>query len=149
MKNYIEVLKMAVEKEVEAYTFYKEAADKVDNNILKSTFKELAEEEKKHEQLLKSYFEKSADAMKFDETIDYHNLEIIEKKPLTTSISFKSAIALAVKKEQQAMEMYQQFADASEEDAQKQVFLELVKMEQGHKTRLEEIYSNEAFAEVW
>jgi len=149
VKDYKEILKMAVENEVEAHEFYKDAAEKVENNVLKSTFTELAEEEKKHEHILKSYFEKSADAMKFDETKDYHIAETVEKQPLTTSMSFKDAIALAMKKEQEAMEMYQQFAEASEEDTQKQTFLELVKMEQGHKTRLEDIYNNAAFVEVW
>lgn len=149
MKNYKEILKMAVENEVEAHEFYKDAAEKVENNVLKSTFSELAGEEKKHEQTLKSYFEKSADEMKFDETKDYHIAETVEKQPLTTNMSFKDAMALAMKKEQEAMEMYQQFADASEDDAQKQTFLELAKMEQGHKTRLEDIYNNAAFAEVW
>lgn len=149
MKNYKEILKMAVENEVEAHEFYKDAANKVENKVLKNTFQELADEEKKHEHLLKAYFEKSADMMKFDETKDYHIAETVESQPLTTNMSFKDAIALAMKKEQEAMEMYQQFAEASEEEAQKETFLELVKMERGHKTRLEDIYNNAAFAEVW
>ena len=149
MKNYKEILKMAVENEVEAHDFYKDAASKTDNTVLKNTFEELAGEEKKHKQLLESYLEKNVDSMKFDETKDFHVAEGVEKQKLTTEMNFKDAIALAMKKEQGAMEMYQQFADASEDDAQKQTFQELVKMEQGHKTRLEEIYTNAAFAEVW
>lgn len=50
---------------------------------------------------------------------------------------------------QEAMEMYQQFADASEGAKQKETFLELAKMEKGHKVRLEGIYTDIAFTEVW
>ena len=64
-------------------------------------------------------------------------------------MAFKDAIALAMKKEQEAMEMYQQFADASEGAKQKETFLELAKMEKGHKVRLEGIYTDIAFIEVW
>ncbi|SDY45945.1 ferritin-like domain-containing protein [Tindallia californiensis] len=149
MKNYKEILKMAVENEVEAHEFYKDAAEKIEDKTLKSTFKELAEEEKKHEMILKSYFDKKQDEMKFDETKDYKVAETVEEQKLSTDMSFKDAIALAMKKEQEAMDMYQQFANASEEEQQKQTFLELVKMEKGHKTRLEDIYTNAAFAEVW
>lgn len=140
---------MAVENEVEAHEFYKDAAEKIEDKTLKSTFKELAEEEKKHEMILKSYFDKKQDEMKFDETKDYKVAETVEEQKLSTDMSFKDAIALAMKKEQEAMDMYQQFANASEEEQQKQTFLELVKMEKGHKTRLEDIYTNAAFAEVW
>ncbi|WP_350343147.1 ferritin family protein [Proteinivorax tanatarense] len=149
MENYKDILKMAVENEVEAYEFYKDAASKVTDKNLKSTFEELAEEETKHKVLLEDYLKNDLKNMSFKENKDYQISETVEEKALSTSMNFKDAIALAMKKEEEAMNMYKQFAEASDDDKQRKTFEELVKMEQQHKTRLEDIYVNAAYTEVW
>ena len=150
MKNYKEILKMAVGNEVEAYEFYRDAAAKMKDPAMKNTFMELADEESGHKVLLEGYLSNEMKDMKFSEEKDYKVAETVEApQALSTDMAFKDAIALAMKKEQEAMEMYQQFADASEGAKQKETFLELAKMEKGHKVRLEDIYTNIAFIEVW
>ncbi len=53
------------------------------------------------------------------------------------------------KKELEAMQLYTQLATRSADPEQKRVFTELASMERGHKARLEDIYTNMAFPEVW
>ncbi|NLD05340.1 MAG: ferritin family protein [Synergistaceae bacterium] len=150
MKNYKEILKMAICNEVEAYEFYRDAAAKMKDPARKKIFQELAEEEAGHKALLEGFLNNEMKDMKFNEEKDYKVAETVEApQVLSTDMPFKDAVALAMKKEQEAMEMYQQFADASEETKQKETFLELVKMERGHKVRLEGIYTDIAFIEVW
>ncbi len=150
MKNYKEILKMAVENEVEAYEFYRDAAAKMKDPAMKKTFLELADEESGHKTLLEGYLSNEMKEMKFNDETDYKVAETVEApQTLSTDMAFKDAIALAMKKEQEAMEMYQQFADASAEAKQRETFLELAKMEKGHKVRLEEIYTDVAFVEIW
>lgn len=141
---------MAVKNEVEAFEFYRDAAAKMKDPAMKKTFQELADEESGHKALLEGYLSNEIKDMKFNEEKDYKVAETVEApQTLSTDMAFKDAIALAMKKEQEAMEMYQMFADASEETQQKTTFLELVKMEKGHKVRLEDIYTNIAFVEIW
>jgi len=149
MKTYEDILAMAVKNEVEAHEFYKAAAEKVQDKNLQKTFEDLAKEETKHKVLLQGYLDNDIKTMKFKENKDFQLSETVEEKTLSTDMSFKDAIALAMKKEEEAMNMYRQFAEASEGEKQKETFVELVKMEQQHKTRLEDIYSNAAFVEVW
>ena len=150
MKNYKEILKMAVGNEVEAFEFYRDAAAKMKDPAMKKTFQELADEESGHKVLLEGFLSNEMKDMKFSDEKDYKVAETVEApQTLSTDMAFKDAIALAMKKEQEAMEMYQQFADASEEAKQKETFLELAKMEKGHKVRLEGIYTDMAFIEVW
>lgn len=150
MKNYKEILKMAVGNEVEAFEFYRDAAAKMKDPAMKKTFQELADEESGHKVLLEGFLSNEMKDMKFSDEKDYKVAETVEApQTLSTDMAFKDAIALAMKKEQEAMEMYQQFADASEEAKQKETFLELAKMEKGHKVRLEGIYTDIAFIEVW
>lgn len=149
MKTYKEILAMAVENEVEAHEFYKAAAEKIQDKNLKRTFEDLAAEETKHKLLLEGYLKNDMKTMKFKENKDFQLSETVEEQTLSTDMSYKDAIALAMKKEEEAMNMYRQFAEASEEEKQKETFEELVKMEQQHKTRLEDIYTNAAFVEAW
>ncbi len=150
MKNYKEILKMAVGNEVESFEFYRDAAAKMKDPAMKKTFQELADEESGHKVLLEGFLSNEMKDMKFSDEKDYKVAETVEApQTLSTDMAFKDAIALAMKKEQEAMEMYQQFADASEEAKQKETFLELAKMEKGHKVRLEGIYTDIAFIEVW
>lgn len=140
---------MAVNKEIEAYEFYKAASEKISDESLKSVFADLAKEELKHKALLQGYLKNEGKELKFDETKDYKISETVEEKALSMDMSFADAIALAMKKEEEAMNMYNQFADISIDEEQKGAFLELAKMELGHKARLEEIYTNAAYVEVW
>jgi rubrerythrin len=47
------------------------------------------------------------------------------------------------------MNMYAGLAKAASNDKQKGLFAELSKMEEMHKVRLEEIYVNASYGEVW
>ena len=47
------------------------------------------------------------------------------------------------------MQMYTQLAKLSSDSEQKMLFDQLATMEKGHKARLEDLYTEMAFPEVW
>jgi rubrerythrin len=148
--DYKGILKMAINNEVEAYEFYKQAETKSKDGNLKSIFAELAGEEMKHKKTLEGFLKNEALELNFNVTSpDYKIAESLDLPKLTSDMSFSDGVALAIKKEQEARDMYQQFADASSDQAQKNTFFELAKMELGHKVKLEELYNNTAYNEVW
>lgn len=147
--DYKKILMTAIGNEIEAYEFYANAANKSNDANLKSIFTELAEEEKKHKILLESFLKNESTQMNFHTSSDYKISESTELPELTTSMSFKDGVALAMKKEEEAMMMYRQFAEASVDQPQKNTFNQLAIMEQGHKVKLEELYNNTAYIEVW
>ncbi|HBX52074.1 MAG: hypothetical protein A2275_04550 [Bacteroidetes bacterium RIFOXYA12_FULL_35_11] len=147
--EYKQTLTMAIGNEVEAYDFYKSAAQKSKSENLKATFNELADEEMKHKKTLEAFLNNEAKQMHFQEAADYKISESVYLPVLTAEMSFADGIALAMKKEEEAMNMYNKFAEASTETAQRDMFIQLAKMEQGHKAKLEELYSNTAYTEVW
>jgi len=87
--------------------------------------------------------------MHFDESKDYKVAESINKPKLSMSMKPADAIALAVKNEQEAMEMYKEMASCSTDAGQKKMFQSLANMEQGHKVKLEDTFTNMAFPEAW
>ena len=68
---------------------------------------------------------------------------------MTADLKPLDGLVIAIKKELEAMQMYTQLAKTSTDAEQKNIFIELASMERGHKSRLEDIYTNMAFPEVW
>ncbi len=147
--SYKEILTLAIANEVEAYEFYLGVAQNSPDKAIKSIFQEMAEQELGHRDLLQSYLSGSTKTFSFKATPDYNVSATVDKPKLSLAMKPVDAIALAMKNEEDAMHMYQKFADASADNEQKTLFLELVKMETGHKAKLEDLYTNMAFPESW
>jgi len=148
-EDFKKIILSAIDKEVESYTFYTATAERVSDKALKSIFKELAEQETMHRKTLQEYLIGGKKELKFDEAKDYHISDTIESPVLTTEMKPLDGLKLAIKKEEEAKQMYEKLASASVDADQKEIFNELAKMETGHKARLEDIYTNTAFAEAW
>lgn len=149
LEEFKKILLSAIDKEVESYTFYTATSERVKDSALKTIFKELADQETMHRKTLQEYLSGSKKDLKFDEAKDYKISDTIESPVLSTEMKPLDGLKLAIKKEEEAMQMYEKFAAASVDADQKKVFTELAKMELGHKARLEDIYTNTAFAEAW
>ncbi|AFM40865.1 hypothetical protein Desaci_1888 [Desulfosporosinus acidiphilus SJ4] len=148
--SFKDAITYAISNEVDAYEFYRNAAKKItsDKNLA-DTFEELAAEEQKHRDFLQDYLVGDIPEFQLDDFDDYHVSESVESPKLSTEMKFVDAIALAMKKEEEAMNMYKKFALATTDDRQKKLFSDLSRMEEMHKVKLEKIYVNSAFGEVW
>ena len=147
--EYKKIISQAIEREVEAFTFYSAISKKAKDKALKSIFKTLADEENQHRLTLKAFLAKAPGEMLFSESKDYKIVDALATPSLTADLKPVEGIIIAIKNELEAMQMYTQLANASADKAQKKIFLELASMERGHKSKLEDIYTNMAFPEVW
>jgi len=143
------IISTAIDREVEAYTFYRSISDKVKDKALKSLFDELAGEEKKHREFLQGFLTKDVSKMKFAAGHDYKVGDALPTPPLSMDLKPLDGLVLAIKKELEAMQMYTQLAKASADTETQLLFTQLANMERSHKSRLEDIYTNMAFPEVW
>jgi rubrerythrin len=149
LNEYRKTLALSVDKEVEAYEFYKQASEKANDPMLKKLFKEFSEEERKHMQMIQSFLADESLPFSIDATADFKISETVERPKMSVEMKFVDAIALAMKNEEDAMNTYKSFAASASDPDQKKMFENLANMETGHKTRLEEIFSNAAYAEAW
>jgi rubrerythrin len=148
-EEYKKIIQNAISKEVESYVFYRSVFEKVKDAALKSTFKELSGEETKHREFLEGLLMKPMKELHFDESRDYKISKTIERPTVTIDMKPLDGLKLAIKKEEDAMELYKGLSAASKDAEMKKTFDSLAKMETSHKARLEDIYTNTAFAEVW
>jgi rubrerythrin len=149
LNQYKEIIEFAIAGEIEAQEFYKVAANKINDPYLKEMFEQFAKDEKGHEKILKGILSKDTINQYFNESTDYKVAETVDTPKLSTDMKPADAIALAMKKEEEAMKQYTDLAEACLDPGQKKVFLDLAAMERGHKLKMEKAFVNIGYTEVW
>jgi rubrerythrin len=102
-----------------------------------------------HKELLEKFKYDPTMVMKIEAPPDYKVAEATELTKLSIAMKPADAIALAMKKEQQAVEFYREFRDRATERSIKDVFENLANMELGHKHRLENVFVEIGYPEVF
>jgi rubrerythrin len=148
-EEYKKILEFAVKCEIEANEYYLAIAKKAKDASVKELFTKLAADELDHRKGLEAYLKTDAKPLVFAKVIDYKISEAVEKPAISADMKFVDAVALAMKNEQEAMDMYNAMASSSQSAEQRAIFDALAVMEEGHKANLEDIYNNVAYAEVW
>jgi len=147
--EFKKIISKAIGEEVAAFEFYNGVSEKTKDKNLKDLFKELAVEEGKHKRTLEGFLAMPPERFHFAPARDYKVVDSVPTPPLTLELKPIEGLVIAIKKELEAMQVYTQLANTSADEAQKKIFLELASMERQHKARLEDIYTNMAFPEVW
>jgi rubrerythrin len=148
--NINKLIDFAIAQENEAYAFYKAAAGKVSNPGVKQLFLELAEDEYGHANLLEMYRDnKSLSAIFKTQHIDYKIAETQDMPVLSITMKPAEAIAIAMKREQQAAELYRAFAANAVNGSEKEALEDLANMEMGHKHKLENAFVDVGYPEVF
>ena len=143
------IISDAIDSEVEAYSYYKGVSERAHDPALKKLFEELAGEEKKHREFLENVLTKDTANLNFTATKDYKVGDNLPTPKLTDDLKPLEGLVIAIKKELQAMQMYTQLATLSIDAEQELLFSQLASMERGHKARLEDLYTEMSFPEVW
>ncbi|HPC06800.1 MAG TPA: ferritin family protein, partial [Anaerolineaceae bacterium] len=91
-------------KAVSFWTFYAAPnTQKVSDPSLKQIFLELANEEKNHRLILEGFLNHPSKPLKFSKVVDYKIADTINSPILSIDMKPADAIALAIKKEEEAM----------------------------------------------
>ncbi len=146
---YEDILKRAIQGEIEAAEFYANVAEQSENTYIKDLFRSFSEEEKKHRQILEGFRQDPSAAVAFEKVPDFHVSETVDVPPLSMEMKPADAIALAMKKEEAAMQQYTALADVCSDPDRKKLFLELAAMERGHKAKMESAFVDIGFPEIW
>ena len=148
-EDFRQIISQAIDGEIEAHAYYRTVSERVEDKGLKAVFSELAGDELQHREFLQGIIAKGPGSLHVEEAQDYKIADTLQSPALSVSLKPIDGITLAIRKELDAMQMYTQLAQVAGDADEKKTFLELAKMEKGHKARLEDIYTNMAFPEVW
>jgi rubrerythrin len=149
MTKFTEIIRFAIDREIEAETFYLEIAAKTTQEAMRGIFVDFAAEEKRHQQMLKKILESKETTLPFKPVADYKISETVDAPRLSEKMTMAEAFSLAMKKEEEAMNMYKNLASDSPSEEFRNLFESLSTMEQGHKAKMEKYYTDVAYNEVW
>ncbi|HQP36954.1 MAG TPA: ferritin family protein [Polyangiaceae bacterium] len=144
-----EILQAAIKEEEEANAFYAKVAETARDAAVREIFLGLAKEELGHKQFLLGCMADTELLKKVSAPMDYKVAEATAEPPLSTDMKPVDAIALAMKKEQQAAEGYRNMARSTSDAHYRQMFEKLSEMELAHKAALESAFVNIGYPEVF
>ncbi|MDY0059604.1 MAG: ferritin family protein [Myxococcota bacterium] len=143
------ILLMAIRSEEEAHRFYTDVAARVTDPSVQATFQELAREELGHKQFLESCQHDPLLLAKIPAAPDYRVAEATAEPALSIALKPAEALALAMKKEEQAARLYEGLAAQTTDPEYRRMFEGLARMELGHKHGLENLFVSIGFPEVF
>jgi rubrerythrin len=143
-KSIDDIVEFAIEKEIEAADFYQSAAENEDVKGTADVLTEYAEEERKHEKMLKNLKNNQSKiaAYKFEKIQDIKRSDYLLDLEFQKGMSYMEIMRLAMKREEKAHNLYLKMAQASEGTEQVNVFTILAQEEAKHKNYFETMYDD-------
>ena len=142
------IIQSAITQEEMSHDFYLRLADLVNHQETKDILEFLAKDELEHKAFLMSCFTPQGCKLT-GEAKNVHLAEMLEAPDISPDLSPKEALVIAMKREEGSHRFYQTLA-ALQPPGEIQAFLEkMAQAELKHKEKVEYLYDNAAFPEVW
>lgn len=145
-KSLKEILKFAIEKEIEAARLYDEASSIEESASARETFQELAGEERKHRELLenieKEGMEKSLSGYSMKWINNIRRSDYLVDLKYEKGMPYRDILILAMKREEKSLKLYNDLLKQTAVESHKKLFSLLSQEEAKHKLRLETIYDD-------
>jgi len=135
-----EIINFAVDKEREAIAFYEDLAKKVENPIMRDTVLTMADEERKHEKMLKGLTPKKLQFVRESSQPDLKISNYLVQTTISPDMSYQELLVIAMKREESSYALYSDLEQRASDNATRKVFTLLKGEELKHKTRLEKEY---------
>lgn len=145
-----EVLKKAIQKEIESQHLYSDLSQQVTDETDKDAFQELVRQEQGHQQLLEQYLrgELKGGTLSRGQVIDYKIAERLDQPEISLDMKLKDVFLLAANREKASHEFYLSLAQIHPAGEVKRLIEELASQELKHKQRVEFLYTEVAFPQT-
>ena len=141
------IIDFAIEKEREAAEFYESISkDEEDFSGSKKMFAEFAVEEQKHEKILQDFktkgISKNLEEYQLKWITDIKRSDYLVDLSYEKGMPYNEILLLAMKREEKALKLYNDFLEQADTDESKKLFKVLCQEEAKHKLALETIYDD-------
>ncbi len=142
--SFKEIVDYAIEKEKETATFYMDAAGQESFAAIKEALLEMAEEEKKHQELLENLGKnkESIENYKLKWIPDLKRSDYLIDMTYQEGMMYPDILRLAMKREEKALKMYNDMLKKTDNEEHIKVLQILCQEEAKHKNYLETVYDD-------
>jgi rubrerythrin len=145
-ENLAAILDFAIEKESEAAEFYADISREEAFSGAGKMFEEFAMEERKHQHMLEEFKSSgpsaSLEAYKFEWITDIKRSNYVVDLEYTRGMGYNEILMLAMKREEKALQLYNDFLDQADSEDSRTLFKVLCQEEAKHKLALETLYDD-------
>jgi rubrerythrin len=145
-ENLEAILNFAIENEIEAVEFYTSLTNEETFSGSTKMFSEFAEEERKHQKMLEDFKAKgitaSIEGYKLEWITDIKRSDYVVDMEYSPGMGYNEILLLAMKKEEKALKLYNEFLTQADSDESKKLFKILCQEEAKHKLALETMYDD-------
>lgn len=140
----------AIVREEEAYTFYMDILDTVEDEGVKETIEWVADEERKHKAFLVDFQDGKVgpDAMEMSDVVYYKIAEYQEEPVVEKEMPREDVFLLASHRENRSYQVYAALADLVGEGEVRTILMKMANEELKHKEKMEYLYTNTAFPQT-
>jgi len=149
-KTISEVIDKAIQREEEAYTFYMELYDQIEDVSAKDTLEWIAGEEKKHKTFLVDYREGKygSKALRMSEVVHYKIAEHQEEPEIGKDMKREDVFLIASHRESRSYRFYSELAAMHSTGEVRDMLTRIANEELKHKEKMEYLYANTAFPQT-
>jgi len=143
-ESFEEIINFAIEKEKEAVAFYEDASGQEPYSGAKKTFEEFAEQERKHQAMLEGFLkgETKVPDYQLKWVPDMKRSNYMVDLTYEKGMPYSDILRLAMKREEKALELYNDLVGKTEEEDLIKIFQILSQEEAKHKLTLETLYDD-------
>ena len=145
-ENLEAIIDFAIEKEIEAATFYETASGEESFSGAKDMLIEFAGEERKHQTLLEKFktrgLDQSLSEYKLKWIKDIKRGDYLVEGTYEKGMAYNDLLLLAIKREEKALKLYNDLLKEVETEDSKKLFQVLCQEEAKHKLKLETLYDD-------
>jgi rubrerythrin len=142
-KQFKEIIKFAIDKEIKAYDFYTSASQVAKYSGAKELFTDLAKEEVGHRKLLEKLDMEKIAKVRIEPVPNLKISEYMVDVEFKPNLSYADILRTAMKMEERSLKLYTDMKESNKDQDLKKLFTLLANEEAKHKLRLEKIYDEE------
>ncbi|MFC1812510.1 ferritin family protein [Thermodesulfobacteriota bacterium] len=143
-ESFEEIVNYAIEKEKEAAAFYAECAEQEPFEAVRDSLLDFSKEEKKHQAMLENLGKNKelVEEYKLKWVPDIKRSDYIEEIKYEKGMHFVDILRLAMKREEQALKMYNELQGKTDNPENVKAFQILCQEEAKHKSFFETLYDD-------
>jgi rubrerythrin len=144
LKQYEEIIKFAIEKEIGAFNFYTEASQVAKYSGARELFVDFAKEEEKHRKLLEEVTDEKIAQLKVEKSVpDLKISDYMVEVEFRPDLSYADILRMAMKMEERSLKLYTDLKETAKGQEIHKLFDFLAQQEAKHKYAIEKKYDED------
>jgi rubrerythrin len=142
-KKFQEIIKFAIQREMESVDFYNRASKIVKQTGTRDLFMDFMRQEEGHKKKLEEVQVGRITLEKIEKIPNLKISDYMVDTELKPDISYAEILRIAMKREERSVKLYTDLNKKNEEESLKNLFTFLIQEESKHKYAIEKIYDDE------